>query len=107
MEHLANVVIARRSMTGFDNIRGARLSVVCGSVWITQSGSTDDVCLDAGQSFRIARNGLTIVSATPESPFAVVMVEPHGPVTSTLRNRLRMFRSAVAAWPAQPATARL
>jgi uncharacterized protein YaiE (UPF0345 family) len=76
MENLAfqTYSIPRRGTACFDNARGAQLRVMCGSVWVTQSGSTDDICLAAGESFRITRNGLTVVSSC-HSPLALVMLE--------------------------------
>lgn len=55
--------IARGGVARVRNARGALLSVEQGSVWITQSGSFADICLESGKSFRIERNGVTLVTA--------------------------------------------
>jgi hypothetical protein len=82
-----NVLIARRGMRCFENIRGSELRVVCGSVWLTQSGSTEDISLVAGESFRITRHGLTIVCADHGTPFTSIMVEPP-PAKPTVAERI-------------------
>ena len=103
----SSIVIARRGMACLENVRGAQLRVVRGSAWVTQSGSTDDVCLDAGELFRITRNGLTLVSSCHRWPFALVMLEPSVAVTPTPGERLRKFCSALLAPPSRPTTAAL
>ena len=47
--------------------RGIEVAVVYGAVWITQHEDTNDVCLEAGASFRIDRDGVTFVSALKPS----------------------------------------
>ncbi len=42
-----------------------------GSLWITQEGDTRDVVLEAGQSFRLDRNGVALVKAWEETVLAL------------------------------------
>jgi hypothetical protein len=58
-----------------------------GTVWITQHGSIDDVCLKAGESFRIDRDGLTLVSSCGPTSFALVALEPPSRITRSLAAR--------------------
>ena len=46
--------------------KGFDLEVVAGCLWITQDGDTEDTVLDAGETFRVSRNGVTLVHAFRE-----------------------------------------
>jgi hypothetical protein len=72
----ASIWISRGSMARIQNGRGVLLCVQRGAVWITQTGSIDDVYLDAGESFRIDRDGLTLVCPIGPALLAVVTLEP-------------------------------
>jgi hypothetical protein len=85
---ITSIGIARGHLARIQNGRGLLLSVQHGAVWITQSGSTDDVCLTAGQSFRIARNGLSVVSAIDGAPLAVVTLAPAIRIRPSLAQRI-------------------
>jgi hypothetical protein len=47
--------------------QGLLVSVAHGVVWITQEGDAQDIVLDAGDSFRLVRDGLTLVHALQPS----------------------------------------
>jgi hypothetical protein len=100
-----DIVIPCRGMARLNNVRGMTLHVVHGSVWITQSGSCADVSLEAGESFRVARSGRTLVAACHDAPFTVVKLERPHTVASTLGERLRRILFPVKARPADPAAA--
>jgi Protein of unknown function (DUF2917) len=85
------ISIASGDVTPIQNGRGIRLHVECGAVWITQDRSTADVFLKAGESFRIERNGLTLVSAIAPAPFTLVTVAP---ATQTAWTLLKRFAAA-------------
>jgi len=72
--HGMRLRIARGGVARVRNARGALLSVEQGSVWITQSGSFADICLESGESFRIERNGMTLVTALGGASDGVVCV---------------------------------
>jgi hypothetical protein len=58
-----SVGIPTGSLLRIDDGAGALLHVWEGELWLTQEGSRKDVMLLAGQSFRIERDGATIVHA--------------------------------------------
>jgi hypothetical protein len=66
---------------------GIEVSVAYGSVWLTHENDTHDICLAAGESFRIARDGRTIVTAL--KPSLVTLTPPaaqaHAPHVSMTR----------------------
>lgn len=68
--------------------RGARLHVESGVAWVTQNESPEDVFLSAGESFRIEREGLTLVSAVAPTPFTLATLEPSMRAPSTLMKRI-------------------
>ena len=51
---------------------GSLLRVERGTVWVTEHGNYDDVCLLAGQTHRIAGNGMAVATAIARDD-AVVM----------------------------------
>ena len=85
---MSTIGIARGNVARIQNGRGVLLGVRYGAVWVTQTGSTDDVCLAAGESFRIARNGLTLVSPLDGTPLALVTLAPSIRTTLSLAKRL-------------------
>jgi hypothetical protein len=72
---LDSIGIARGKVAGLQDARGTLLRVETGIVWITQDGANEDVCLSAGESFHIGRDGLTLVSALGRSAMALVSLE--------------------------------
>ncbi len=51
---------------------GARVVCLAGAVWLTQEGSDEDVILNAGERFRIANAGLTLITALRGSELCVI-----------------------------------
>jgi hypothetical protein len=74
----ASIGIARREALRIDDGRGIEVSVVYGSVWITQHRDNMDVCLESGESFQIDRNGATIVEAFAPSLVTLTRRAPWG-----------------------------
>ena len=64
---LASIELSRNKLVRVADGRGIEVSVVYGSVWITQHQDPNDICLGAGESFRIDRDGVTVVSALKAS----------------------------------------
>jgi hypothetical protein len=63
----ASIGMTRGKSIRIDDGRGVEVSVVYGSVWITQDRDRNDACLGAGESFRIDRDGATMVDALKAS----------------------------------------
>lgn len=63
---------------------GRHLTVVQGSVWITQHGDRNDAVLDSGASFRFDRNGLSLVQSL-DGAASVVLEEGLVPENETGR----------------------
>ena len=102
----SRITLAQGCLMQIENGCGRQLRVENGSVWVTESGSTEDVWLDAGQSFRIRRDGVTLVSTSRRAPFAQVVFDPFVRTTSTLGERLQKFWNAIcASHPCPSATA--
>lgn len=85
---MSRIEIARGDLACIRDGRGMLLCVQYGAVWLTQSGSTDDVLLDAGASLRIERDGVTLVSSCGRAPHALVTLAPAMRVTPSLAQRV-------------------
>jgi hypothetical protein len=73
------VGIPTGSLLRIDDGAGALLHVWEGELWVTQEGSRKDVVLQAGQSFRIERDGATIVHAFSPSKVSLSSRRPQAP----------------------------
>ena len=87
---------------------GRHLSVVEGSVWITQRGDHRDPVIEPGESFRFARNGLSLVQ--PLGGGAIVVLEDGlapdvGDLGETISERARALRHEVPRLRAQAVAA--
>ena len=75
MTELADMIrigIVSGDVARIQNGRGVLLCVQHGAVWITQTDSADDVFLNAGESFRLDRDGRTLVSPCGAESLALV-----------------------------------
>jgi hypothetical protein len=59
-----------------ENGLGTCVTVARGSAWITEQGSDRDVILAPGQSYRLGRKGLALISAFGREHTAVVSIQP-------------------------------
>jgi len=104
---MTSIGIARGNVARIQNARGVLLSVQHGVVWVTQEGSSDDVRLGAGQSFRIARNGLTLVVPLG-GPLALVTLAPAARTRPSLAQRIATrfwsFWAGLYRLPSRPST---
>lgn len=75
---LSSLGLYRGAVARVENARGLRLRVETGSVWITHDRCTDDVLLQAGETYAIERDGTTVVSSL-DRRFALVTVESPAP----------------------------
>ena len=103
---LSSIGITSRKVARIKDGRGMRLRVETGTVWITEDRSMDDVCLNAGESYCIKHNGLTLVE-TIDSPFALVSIEPSIAVEPTMGERFWKFWAGLYAPQSRPTTAAL
>jgi hypothetical protein len=75
IEH-ATITLGNGDYARIEDGRGATVTVAYGSAWLTQANDTEDVCLRAGDSFRIRRNGATLVSAFKPTMLIVTPFTP-------------------------------
>ena len=86
------IELSRNKPVRVEDGRGVEVSVVHGSVWITQHRDPNDICLGAGESFCIDRDGATMVD--PLKPSLVTLTLPAG--------RDRALRVSMVAAGAEP-----
>ena len=55
--------LERGKVVRLDNVRGVQVRVKQGALWITMQGDPRDVFLERGGSFRIDRDGTTVLQA--------------------------------------------
>jgi hypothetical protein len=55
----------------FNDARDLEIELVQGNLWITEDGDTEDYVLAPGQSFRVRRQGATVLHALQESSIRV------------------------------------
>jgi hypothetical protein len=67
----ALLALRRGSALTLDHARGALVRVLAGRLWITQERDREDHFVEAGTSFRIDRNGSTVVEAFRDARFVV------------------------------------
>ena len=86
-------VLAPRHVLRLSRAAGTRITVLGGRVWLTESGSRDDVFLSAGQSHVVAGNGAVVIeamaSARAPAEDARLMVWPAASPTGRLARVLR------------------
>jgi hypothetical protein len=99
------ITITCNRLACLQDARGLRLRVESGRVWITESGSSADVCLDAGESFTVTRDGLTVVTACRPQPFARICIEGSRTTAPALGARMSAWLRALLAPSAGPAMA--
>ena len=64
--------LAPNELVKMDDARGTTLRVTRGTLWITLENDTRDIVLEAGDSYMIDREGLTLVEAQRESTVCVL-----------------------------------
>jgi hypothetical protein len=56
-----------RGIVPVEGIPGTRIDCLRGRIWITERGSTDDIVLEAGESYVTSRGGVAVVQALREA----------------------------------------
>lgn len=87
--------LAAGELVHIDDARGATLRVTRGALWITLQDDVRDVVLEAGDSFTIDRDGLTLAEAQDVTSVCVRAYRGSEIRPSAPQPRLR---SRVAAW---------
>ena len=104
----STIAIARGTLARIDNAQGTKVQVRHGFLWITQHGCSADICVDAGETYTIERQGTTILSACGNSAVSLVVLDgpampaPAASMVARLRERCLQL---VAPWPPRPAIA--
>jgi hypothetical protein len=75
--------------------KGLELKVVSGSLWVTYEHDTDDIVVDAGNTFRVSRNGLTLVHAFKETRLRIASPAEAGAPSLTLGGGYREVGASV------------
>ncbi len=60
-----------RGIVPVEDAMGTRIDCLRGRIWITEHGCTDDIVLEAGQSYEISRGGVAVVQALREALVAL------------------------------------
>lgn len=100
------VRLERGTLARIADGKGAFVCVWDGALWVTQEGDQRDYYVAAGESFRIARDGVTLINALRR---AVVTVGAPRESAATERLTTRLVRLWVHAFArhANPTTAAL
>ena len=67
--------IAGGSILRLENARGTQVRVERGVLWITQEGDTSDVVVRGGESFRLSRDGVAVLSACGSTALTLLALE--------------------------------
>lgn len=67
--------LPNRSVLRVHNARGKEIRVEHGCAWITQDGDVRDIVLNAGETFRMDRDGKALVMACGPAPLTLLSIE--------------------------------
>jgi hypothetical protein len=56
-----------RGIVPVEGVAGTRIDCLRGRIWITERRSTDDIVLEAGESYVTSRSGVAVVQALREA----------------------------------------
>jgi hypothetical protein len=56
-----------RGIVPVEDAIGTRIDCLSGRIWITEQGCTDDIVLEAGESYEFSRGGVAVVQALREA----------------------------------------
>ena len=100
---VSRLELTHGAVAQIDEQRGTLLCVERGRVWISQYGLADDFCLEAGQSYRLGSDGLSVATTLGRDTAAVVTLDRSE--TAVSRSAWRCwFRRFAAAARTSPAT---
>ncbi len=75
--------------------KGFDLKVVAGCLWVTYEHDTDDMVLDPSDTFRVSRDGVTLVHALKEVQLRIAYPAEAGMPSLTLGGGYREFGASV------------
>jgi hypothetical protein len=75
--------------------KGFDLKIVAGCLWVTQDGDTEDTVLDACDTFRVSRDGVTLVHAFKEVRLRIGYLAAAGAPTITLGGGYREVGASI------------
>lgn len=87
------ITLARGAVLRVENGRGLLVTLQQGNAWLTQEGDPNDVGLGPRQSFRLDRDGVTVLSARRDS---VVELSRDAAPPPKLGARLATWRRVLA-----------
>jgi len=61
-----------REAVSLDNVRGATLRLLAGTLWVTQHHDLQDIVLRSGDNWVVERDGRTVLEAQDDSVVCVV-----------------------------------
>jgi hypothetical protein len=76
--HTTRIRLARGDHLRIRDGRGALVVVGRGTAWLTQDGDRRDIVIEPGGSFRLDRDGVTMVSTDSATEIAVSAARPGG-----------------------------
>ena len=96
------IELERREIVPVEDARGSRIACLRGRIWITEHSSTDDIVLEAGESYEVSRDGVAVVQALREA-LVVLRAPAVSPARAPLAARVERFWGR---WTARPADGR-
>ena len=93
--------LTRGSVMRIENGRGRWIEVMHGTLWITQDGDPGDVVLQAGEAFRLDRDGTALLTATGRCALTLVTVDQRVTRTSLRERLIAAVREFVMRRPVQ------
>ena len=88
------------TLVPFPSVRGERVRVLSGRVWLTEEGELNDEFLASGQEVTLGGHGLAVIEAL--TPARVQLVEPQS-LWTAVKNAARLVaRELSELWPAAP-----
>jgi len=98
---LNGIGLTRGGVMRIENGRGRRIEVTHGTLWITQDGDIGDVVIQAGEAFRLNRDGTALLTATGRSALTLITVEPQVNRTSARERLIAALRGFITRRPVQ------
>jgi hypothetical protein len=110
MEHQSTVFktldLPSGTLVPFSSVRGERMRVLSGRVWLTEEGDLNDSFLASGEEVALGGHGLAVIEAL--TPARVQLVEPQSlwnAVKNAVRQAARGLNELRLATSRQPSTA--